>query len=66
MTAPARTCVQQETTGHSRGFLARELPPEAFLLTRGNYQNLSARTGEGPALADAPEPLVPSNGRGRP
>jgi len=66
MTVPARACVQQETTGLSRGFLAREPSPEALLLTSGNYQNLSARTGEGPALADAPEPLVPSIERGRP
>ena len=45
MTAPARAGGQQETTGPSRGFLTRELPPEALLLTSGNYQNLFARTG---------------------
>ncbi len=66
MTAPARACVQQETTGLSRGFLTRELSPEALLLTSGNYQNLSARTGEGLVLADAPEPLAPYIERGRP
>ena len=66
MTGPARACVQQETTGLSRGFLTRELPPEAFLLTSGNYQNLFARTGGGLVLADAPEPLVPYIERGRP
>jgi hypothetical protein len=66
MTGPARACGQQETTGLSPGFPAREPSPEALPLTRGNYQNLSARTGEGPVRADAPEPLAPSTGRGRP
>jgi len=56
MTAPARTCVQQETTGPSPGFPAREPSPEALLPTSGNHQSLSARTGEGLALADAPQP----------
>ena len=65
MTGPARTCVQQETTGLSQGFPAREPSPKALPLTSGNYQNLSARTGEGPVLADAPEPLAPYTGRGR-
>ncbi len=46
MTAPARACVQQETTGLSPGFPAREPSPEAFPPASGNYQNLSARTGE--------------------
>jgi hypothetical protein len=31
-----------------------------------NHQNLSARTGEGHILADAPEPLTPYIERGRP
>jgi hypothetical protein len=65
MTAPARACVKQETTGLSPGFPAREPSAEALLLTSGNHQNLSARTGSGPVLGDAPEPLVPSTGRGR-
>ena len=65
MTAPARACGQQETTGLSPGFPAREPSAEAFPLTSGNYQNLSARTSDGPVLGDAPEPLVPSTGRGR-
>jgi hypothetical protein len=59
MTAPARTCGQQETTSLARGFPAREPSPEEFPLTSGNCQSLSARTGEGRALADAPEPLAP-------
>jgi hypothetical protein len=59
MTAPARTCIQQETTGLSPGFPAREPSAEALLLTSGNHQNLSARTGEGPVLANTPEPLAP-------
>jgi hypothetical protein len=42
MTAPARTCVQRETTGLSPGFPAREPSPEASSLTSGNYQSLSA------------------------
>ena len=46
-------------------FPARGPSPEALPLTSGNHQNLSARTGEGPVLADAPQPLVPSTGRGR-
>ena len=50
MTAPVRTCVQQETTGLSPGFPAREPSPEALPLTRGNYQNLPARTGDGLVL----------------
>jgi len=41
MTGPARTCVQQETTGPSPGFPAREPPAEALLLTSGNCQSLS-------------------------
>ena len=65
MTGHAGACVQQETTGLSPGFLAREPSAEAFPLTSGNYQNLSARTGDGPVLGDAPEPLVPFTGRGR-
>ena len=65
MTAPACACVQQETAGLSPGFPAREPSAAAFLLTSGNHQNLSARTGDGPVLGDAPEPLVPSTGRGR-
>jgi hypothetical protein len=36
MTGPARVCVQQETTGLSRGFPAREPFPEALLPTSGN------------------------------
>ena len=48
MTAPAPTCVQQQTTGLSPGFPAREPSPEAFPLTSGNQQSLSARTGGGP------------------
>ena len=64
MTTPARTGGRQETTGPSPGFPAREPSPEALPLTSGNYQNLSARTGEGQSSADAPEPLVPSTGRG--
>ena len=59
MTAPVRTCVQQETTSLARGFPAREPSPEEFPLVSGNCQNLSARTGEGLVLADAPEPLAP-------
>jgi hypothetical protein len=35
------------------------------LLTSGNYQNLSARTGEGPSSVMRRSPLVPSAGRGR-
>ena len=66
MTAPARTSVQQETTGLSPGFPAREPSPEAFPLTSGNYQRLSARTGERLVLADVPEPLAPHIERGRP
>jgi hypothetical protein len=66
MTAPARACVQQETTDLSQGFPTRELSSEVFLLTSGNYQNLFARTGHGPVLVDAPEPLVPYIERGRP
>src|SRR5215831_13767078 len=51
--------------GLSPEFPARGPSPEALPLTSGNHQNLSARTGEGPVLADAPQPLVPSTGRGR-
>jgi hypothetical protein len=51
--------------GLSPGFLTRGPSPEALLPTSGNHQNLSARTGKGPVLADAPQPLVPSTGRGR-
>jgi hypothetical protein len=65
MTAPPRACAQQQATGLSPGFPAGEPSPEAFLLTSRNYQNLSARTGEGLVLADAPEPLVPYTERGR-
>ena len=65
MTAPARACVQQETTGPSPGFPAREPSPRAFPLTSGNHQNLPARTGDGPVLADAPQLLVPFTERGR-
>jgi len=36
MTGPARTGVQQETTGPSPGFPAREPSPEALLPTSGN------------------------------
>jgi hypothetical protein len=50
MTAPVRTCVQQETTGLSPGFPAREPSPEALPLTSGNHQNLPARTGDGLVL----------------
>src|SRR5215470_10931561 len=49
MAGPARACGQQETTGLSPGFPAWELSPEAFLLSSGNHQNLSARTGEAPS-----------------
>ena len=66
MTAPARTRIQQETTGPSRGFLASEPSPEVCLLISGNYQNLSARPGEGLVLADVPELLAPSIERVRP
>ena len=66
MTAPARACVQQETSGLSCGFPAREPSPEAFPPASGNYQSLSARTGDGLVLADAPEPLAPYIERGRP
>jgi hypothetical protein len=66
MTAPTRACVQQETSRLSPGFPAREPSPEAFPPTSGNYQNLSARAGEGPVLADAPEPLAPYTERGCP
>jgi hypothetical protein len=66
MTGPARTRGQQETTGPSPGFPAREPSPDALPLTSRNHQNLSARTGDGPVLADAPQPPAPSTGRGRP
>ena len=59
MTAPARARARQETTGLSPGFPAREPSQEVSLLTSRNHQNLSARTGDGLVLADAPEPLVP-------
>ncbi len=65
MTAPARACVQQETTGLSPGFPAREPSPEASPLTSGNHQNLLTRTGDGLVLAAAPQPLAPRTGRGR-
>ena len=63
MTAPARAL--QETTGLSPGFPASEPSPEAFPLTSANHQNLPTRTGDGPVLADAPQPLAPYTGRGR-
>jgi len=63
MTAPARARVQ-ETTGLSPEFPARESSPEASPPTSGNHQNLPARTGDGPVLADALEPLVPYTERG--
>jgi hypothetical protein len=44
---------------------ARESSPEAFPLTSGNHQNLPTRTGDRRVLADAPQPLMPSTGRGR-
>jgi hypothetical protein len=65
MTAPARARARQETTGPSPGFPAREPSPEEVPLTSGNHQNLSTRTGDGPVLADAPQPLAPCTGRGR-
>jgi len=61
MTAPARTRVQQETTGLSPRFPAREPSPEASPLTSGIYPHLSAWTGERLVLADAPAPLVPTS-----
>ena len=65
MTAPARARIPQQTTGLSHGFPAREPSPKTFPPASGN-ENLSARTDEGPVLADAPEPLARCVERGRP
>jgi hypothetical protein len=48
MTAPARTCGQQETTGLAPGFPARDPCAEAFLLTSAYHHNPPARAGDGP------------------
>jgi hypothetical protein len=52
--APLSPCVWQDTTGLPPGFPARS-PLPGTPRTSGNYQNLPARTGNGLALADAPE-----------